>query len=109
MVPWQEVDRYRDILHSLDGTRDSLSGNLVGLEDIPADHHELAILFFRNAPKLTDGIKSGLGESLLNPLHEKMAGHSNLPIAGMKKASQERVLFFRNKIQVADIKPRYAI
>ena len=36
---------------------------------------EPAIFFFGNAPKFTDGIKSGLGKSLLDPFREKVAGH----------------------------------
>jgi hypothetical protein len=58
------------------------------------------IFFFVNAPKFTDGIKSGLGESLLNPFRKEVPGHSQLPATGVEKARHVFIPFFGCRLSV---------
>ena len=64
---------------------DDLALDVVGLEHVAADHHELAPLGDGQRPDGADGLEPGRGEPGLRLGAEEVAGHAELPIGTVEE------------------------
>src|SRR5690606_10669026 len=74
---------------------DGLPRELVGLEDVPTDDDELALLLLGDYPKPTDRIDPGGGEPCLGLTLEKMPGHADLPVSRVQEPNHLLLLPMR--------------
>ena len=59
---------------------------------VPADQHKLAALILRDPSHGPNGVKARLAVSFLRTLRKEVPGHSQLPIACVKKSDHAFIL-----------------
>ncbi len=83
VVRREQVHGHVKSRHRVEGTREDLPVELVGLEHVASDHHKRATLAFSEAGDPADNVELALRVPRLLLDGEELSGHAQLPVCSV--------------------------